>query len=67
MHTGLHTITANTYLWDVFNLAIDAIIVNSGLNIPLNINWRAALKIQALDGHIKWWIKFFSKEWVHTF
>ena len=61
MHTGLHTIAANTNLWDIFNFTIDAIIVHSSLNIPLNINWRAALMHQALDRHIKWWIQLSQK------
>lgn len=45
-HVSRHTITANTYLWNAFNITIDAIIINSSLNVTFNIDWRAALKLQ---------------------
>ena len=36
-----NTITSNTYFWNIFHFAIDAVIVDSGLNVTLNINRRA--------------------------
>lgn len=40
---------ANTYFWNAFNFTINGIIVNSGLNFTLDINWRAAFKLQAWE------------------